>query len=361
MPRIYEQSNFTPFQQLKAFFQRYKREVDAPIWYTDGVLKWVIPPVVHSRVKRLVCMSATLQREGFERAFDSIDSEKIDFKETPPTPFKKGAGASKSEVGRIPRGSLLEYDADWQPVGLNKTGKQFLELIETEVEREQAVRHVLITFNAIIDFCGESLSEKHSNLDVLSFHKMEGLDYTDSGMIFWVLGCPDVSNAVIKQRARVVFGNDKKPLNNEYVKGEGYTDRRLQACWEAEVAARLMQAVGRARLNRLANKVVVFSNTLIPDFTGRAVGFVPEDLAVAGAISNLAETANARMEAENKAEQKTARETRAAERKKARDLKAEQKTTALKLHNEGVSPDEIAKRVGRSHRTIFNWIEAAKF
>ena len=127
------------------------------------------------------------------------------------------------------------------------------------------------------------------------------------------------------------------------------------------MAARLQQAVGRARLNRLANTVVVFSNILIPDFTGRAVGFVPEDLAVAGAISNLAETANARMEAENKAEQKTARETQAAERKKARDLKAEQKTTALKLHNEGVSPDEIAKRVGVDRRTIFNWIEAAKF
>ena len=36
LPRLYEQSNWTPFQQLKAFIERYQREVDAPIWYVDG-------------------------------------------------------------------------------------------------------------------------------------------------------------------------------------------------------------------------------------------------------------------------------------------------------------------------------------
>lgn len=360
LPRLWEQSNWTPFQQLKTFIARYKRKVDAPIWYSDGVLHWVIPPVVHSRVKRLVCMSATLQKEGLERAFDSIDRKKITFIETPPTLLVDGAWSFQVRTGGYPRGSLLEYNTDWQPVGLNKTGKYFLELIETEVERDRAVRHVLITFNFIAEKYGKELTEKHSNLDVLSFHKMEGLDYTESGIVFWVLGCPDVSNAVVEQRARVLFGNDTKPLDYEYVKGEGYTDRRLQACWESEVAARLRQAVGRARLNRLANTVVVFSNVLIPDFTGRAVGFVPEDLEVAGGLANLTETANARMAAESKAKQKTGYKTARQREKEVRDLKAKQKRTALKLHNAGVSPDEIASRVGVDRRTIFRWVKDAK-
>ena len=362
VPRVWEQSNWTPFQQLKAFIARYKRKADAPIWYHDGALRWVIPPVVHSRVKRLVCMSATLQREGFERAFDSMDSENITFIETPPTPFVKDSGAFQVRTGAYPRGSLLEYDSDWQPVGLNKTGAHFLDLIESEVERDRAVRHVLITFNFIAEKYSKSLCEKHSNLDVLSFHKMEGLDYTDSGMVFWILGCPDVSTPVIKQRAQVLYGNGKEPL--DYKRNEEtreYVDSRVQLCWHAEVAARLQQAVGRARLNRLANTVVVFSNVLIPDFTGRTVGFVPEDLEVAGGLANLGKVAEERMTAEKETEQKTGRERLAAERKSARDTKAEQKTTALSLYGSGVPIDEIAKRVGRNKSTIFRWIEAAKF
>ena len=33
--------------------------------------------------------------------------------------------------------------------------------------------------------------------------------------------------------------------------------------------------------------MIVFSNVLIPDFTGRAVGFVPEDLEVASGLDDL--------------------------------------------------------------------------
>ena len=61
----------------------------------------------------------------------------------------------------------------------------------------------------------------------------------------------------------------------------------------------MQQAVGRARLNRLANTVIVFSNVLIPDFTGRAVGCVPEDMEVAGSITNLEKVANQRLKAES--------------------------------------------------------------
>ena len=117
---------------------------------------------------------------------------------------------------------------------------------------------------------------------------MEGLDYTDAGIVFWVLGCPNVKNSVIEDRAKVIYGDDEIPLNYEYDKDTGtYTDKRLQACWESEVSALMTQAVGRARLNRLANTVIVFSNVLIPDFTGRAVGFVPEDLEVASGLDDL--------------------------------------------------------------------------
>ena len=216
LPRLWEQSKWTPFQQLKAFIERYQREVDAPIWYTDGVLHWVIPPVVHSRVKHLVCMSATLQREGFERAFDGIPTT---FIETSPTHWAEGAKAYQVRTGAYPRRSLFNgvqnESGVWEPVQLTGTGKKFIQIIENEVARDRTVQHVLITTNGILKLHGKELTERHSNLDVLSFHKMEGLDWTNSGLVFWILGCPEISAPVVEQRAQVLYGNDSKKLDYE--------------------------------------------------------------------------------------------------------------------------------------------------
>ena len=362
LPRLYEQSNWTPFQQLKTFINRYPREVDAPIWYDDAVLQWVIPPVVHNCVKRLVCMSATLQREGFERACDSVPTT---FIETSPTHWVNGASAYQVRTGRYPRRTLLDSvkneKGKYKPVRLSKSGKQYLELIENEVARDSSVKHVLITYKFIVKKYGEELTENHPNLTVLSFHKMEGIDLTESGVVFWVFGCPEVPADVIARRAKVLYGNDDVPLCYDRNKDSGeYIDKRGQLCWEAEVAARLQQAVGRARLNRLANTVIVFSNVLIPDFTDQAVGFVPEDLEVADGLDNLTAVAETREQAEKNAlkeQEKTARQRK----KEARDLKAKRIQTALELYDAGVSPTEIAERVGASRRSIFNWVKKRGF
>lgn len=362
LPRLWEQSKWTPFQQLKAFSKRYQREVDAPIWYDKGVLKWVIPPVVHSRVKHLVCMSATLQREAFERAFEGV---RTTFIETPPTLWVKGKPAFQNRAGKFPRGTLLDSveneNGKYEYVSLSNSGKRYLELIENEVARDKSVRHVLITFDFIVKKYGKELTENHKNLSVLSFHKMEGLDFTESGMVFWIFGCPEVSEDIVARRAKVLYGNDDVPLCYERDNDSGeYVDKRVQLCWSSEVVARLQQAVGRARLNRLANTVIVFSNVSIPDFTDRAIGFVPEDIEVAGGLDNLETVANQRLEVERdvpKEKKKTAQQ----KKQEARDLKSEQKKMALALYASGMSVDKIAIRIGRNKSTVFRWVEKAKF
>ena len=363
IPKLYENQKWTCFQQLKAFAERYPRSEDAPIWYHAGVLHWVNAPVLHKRVKHLVCMSATLQCEGFERAFDS---EKVTFIETPPTYWVDGHRAFQVRTGAYPRRSLLEYTPDWSEViGLSKTGQYFVDLIEMEIERDREVKHVIITVNAIVNMKRDELINKHSNLiDVHSFHKMEGLDYTQEGIVFWILGCPNVALDVVRQQAKVIYGNDTQPLNYDYDKETGtFIDERLQRCWVSLVSALLTQAAGRARLNRLANTVIMFSNVLIPDFTGRATGFVPQDIEVAAGLDNLAEVAQFRMEAESKAEKphKETRKEREAKRSENRETKEQQKQQVYRLYNAGVPPDEINKRTGVNRRTIFRWMQAYDF
>ena len=156
---------------------------------------------------------------------------------------------------------------------------------------------------------------------------MEGLDFTEKGIVFWVFGCPEITKDIVARRAKVLYGNDSKALNYERDNDSlEYVDRRVQLCWLSEVVARLEQAVGRARLNRIANTVIVFSNVLIPDFTGRAVGFVPEDIEVADCLSNLTKVANQRLLAEQNATPQNTKTARQKEQE-ARDLKKEQKQT----------------------------------
>ena len=165
-------------------------------------------------------------------------------------------------------------------------------MIENEIERDRDKKHVIITFKKLIEFESERLTATHQNLlGIHSFHKMEGLDYTEPNITFWILGTPDVNQNVVEQRAKIFYGNDTEPLDFERDDStRQYTDQRAQRCWENEVTARLIQAVGRGRLNRKANTVIVFSNVLIPDFTSKAIGFVIEDLEVAGGLENLTDT-----------------------------------------------------------------------
>ena len=363
IPRIYTSEHWTCFQQLKTFADRYTRSDDAPIHYDSkaGVLHWVNAPVLHKRVKHLVCMSATLQEEGFKRAFDT---EQVTFIETPPTRWVEGHKAFQVRSGKYSRATILdrEHGTFGDVKGLSDTGKYFVNLIETEMKRDRNVKHVIITVKAIVDMHRSALMDKHANLiDVLSFHKMEGFDYTETGFVFWVLGLPDVDLDVVRNLAKVIYGNDTTPLNYDYDKDTGtYVDERLLRCWQALVTALLTQAAGRARLNRLENTVIVFSNVLIPDFTSRAVGFVPQDLEVADGLETLDTVAKHRVEAEKEVTEKTKKTARQRE-KEARDLKAEQRQEVYRLYNAGINKTGIKVRTGISRPTINKWLADAHF
>ena len=166
---------------------------------------------------------------------------------------------------------------------------------------------------------------------------------------------------VVRNQAKVIYGNDTELLNYEYDDETGtYVDERLQRCWQALVADLLKQAVGRARLNRLANTVFVFSNVLISDYTGRAVGFVPEDLEVAAGLDTLSTVAKRRIESEKEATENPKQTARQRE-KEARNLKAEKKTEVYRLYNAGMSKTGIKERTGISRPTIDKYLKEAPF
>lgn len=367
---VSESQHWTPFQQLHIFSDRYKRAEDAPISYHNGILSWVIPPQLAKQAKQLIVMGGSLDKDGFKRAFEHT---KHLFIETHPTPYVDGANTFQIRTGAYPRRSLLDYvkqDGKWKVVGLSQRGNHFFNAITTEMERDRQIKHVIITFKAIVDMLGDTLSANHLNLmDIRHFHNMEGLDYTETEIVFWIVGCPEVPHSTIVHRAKMLYGNDETPLN--FARDEDtreYIDERVQHVWETEVVARLNQAIGRGRLIRLANTIVVFTNIPIHGFTARATGFVFEDLEVAAGVSNLKEVAEARQEAErnvneqsNSSNQDETQSQRRQEREEKRKAKQEQKKKVLELYYGGGRIDDIVKRTGVSRRTIYNWIDELRF
>ena len=367
---VYESQHWTPFQQLRIFSDRYKRAEDAPISYQNGILSWVIPPQLAKQVKQLIVMGGSLDKDGFERAFGHTEHL---FIETTHTPYVEGANTFQIRTGAYPRRSLLEYvkrDDKWTVVELSQTGRHFFNSIATEMERDRQVKHIIITFKSIVDMLGDDLSANHQNLmDIRHFHNMEGLDYEDDGFVFWIVGCPEVPHSTIVYRAKMLHGNDETPLCfDRDEEPREYTDTRVQHVWETEVVARLNQAIGRGRLIRRANTVMVFTNIPIHGFTARATGFVIEDLEVAAGLSNLKTIADARQEEERKKKEQSNnsdrdkdQSQREQERDEKRKSKQEQKDKVLELYYAEVQIDDIVKRTGVSRRTIYNWIDQLRF
>ena len=194
-------------------------------------------------------------------------------------------------------------------------------------------------------------------------------DYTEDGIAFWIVGCPEVPHFTIVHRAKILYGNDETPI--QYARDEEtreYIDERVHQVWETEVVSRLNQAIGRGRLIRRANTIVVFTNIPIHGYTGRATGFVLEDLEVAAGLRNLKEIAQARQKAEQNAKEQSKSSDRdktqlrrKQERDKKRKAKQKQKNKVLELYYKGVSIDEIEKRIGVERRTIFRWLKSSNF
>ena len=93
------------------------------------------------------------------------------------------------------------------------------------------------------------------------------------------------------------------------------------------------------------------------------MGFVPEDMEVAGSITNLENVANQRLKAESDSPEpyKETRKDREKEKQEARERKAEQKSEVYRLYNSGVSKAKIKEITGVSRPTIDKWLSEFKF
>ncbi|MCY4553952.1 MAG: hypothetical protein OXC79_09785 [Candidatus Poribacteria bacterium] len=290
-PRVYGNPNWTFWHQLKRFFGHYPRDVDAPMLWTGTGMQFWVPPVLHPSVKRLLFMSSALSEHDFHRTFPDEEFEVHSIK---PIAWPQGNRVFQIRSGIYPRQAILNYDTDWDILGMSKAGQHLFLGIQSEIEKNPSVKHAIIASAPVIKLHLENIAAKENVCSVIGFKEIEKVNPSfETADVIWIVGAPYWSPGITWRRSQILFGNDEKPLcyDGDAAYGD-YKDERVQGVYERNVVNVFTQIIGRSGLNRLSNKtVVVLTSIPLPDITDRpeTLLFDWEDFEVAGGLDKLPE------------------------------------------------------------------------
>lgn len=280
--------NWTFWHQLNSFFTHYTRDADAPIRWNGKTLRFWVPPVLHPTVKRLMLMSVTLSDKHLQRAFPN---KNVEVHHTEPTAWLPGNKVFQIRTGNYPRDTILDYNSNWDLIGLSETAQRFFHGICNEIDRDPSTKHTILTYKAIAARLSD-LEKKENVCRVTHFDLLRGMNsILEESHVVWVIGTPSLSEKVIWRRSQILFGNDKEPLSYEKdTESEQYIDERVQSVYQQSAIPKLSRIVHLTKLNKYPNKkVVLISSMVLPQITDRpeTLFFDWEDFEVADGLENL--------------------------------------------------------------------------
>ena len=289
-PTVYQDSNWTLWHQLKRFFAHYTRDVDAPMRWSDKVLQFWLPPILHPKVKRLLLRAPTLSERHLCRVFPG---EAIEVIHTEPTAWVPGNQVFQIRTDIYSLRTLLNYDSDWDVLSLSKMGERLSLGIRAEIDRDPSVKHAVIANTSIMEQLAD-LREKENVCFVEKFKRAGRADLGFQGAdVVWIVGIPNWTQSELWFQAQMLFGNDAEPLHYE---GEpdsvDYKDERIQNLLQQNIVGLLTRIIGQIELNRwTGKKVMLLTSYALPDITDRPETrlFDWEDFEIAGGLDKLPE------------------------------------------------------------------------
>lgn len=358
--------DWTTLEKLIMFYDRYKRFEDSPMTYRDGVLRWVVFPQIHRKVKKIGFMSATLNLDLFKRVFPKADTLEI-----PLSRWVPDARCFQLRTAKNPRATVIKRDNEGKFEDLNDTGTKIWQMMIAEIQKTAHLNHGIITYKDVLDWAHVDIKELTITATA-NFGGLVGLD-TDFRVVdvLWIVFAPEIPPYETEWRAKMLFGNDDITLDmsRDPVTG-AFVDERMQQIYDAGVQAELIQAVGRARLNRLPHTVVILSAHYLPGITDRPETYLFDetDFEVADGLERLTEVVQAREKAERNRDNKPANNKSIADfqvshgccNRHARRLwksgggKEQEIKLIFKLRDEGMSLRQIAAKVGINKDSVNN-------
>ena len=297
--------NWTHWHSLKAFFDHYTRDTDAPMYLKKQQLQYWIPPVLHPDVKKIVILSPSLCEEHLKQTFpnEKVEIYNLGMKETL---AGNRVYQLRSEV-HSPH-SLLNYDLDWDALGLSNIGVRSAIGMHREVERTPDTQHTLISYVPMNTILEDTL--KNQNTKSMTFYskfaenaKVLETEF-DGADVIWTLGTPYYPPHLIWRDASILFGDATEPLDynvsmNPYV----FKDERIQKLTETYSLYALIGALSYAGLQDSGKTLVLNTALRVPGLTDapETVLFDWEDFEIAGGLDKLPETIARRVAFESEA------------------------------------------------------------
>ncbi|MCY4571105.1 MAG: hypothetical protein OXD49_22665 [Candidatus Poribacteria bacterium] len=319
-PNVYRDPEWTLWHQLKAFFVYYTRDMDAPMFVDDGILRFWLPPSTHQEIQKLVFISPTFSEDCFKEVFseETVSIRRVESQET-------SLSRNKSfQLRSVPHISyaISNYEVNWDVFGLSEIASRFFRGIYQEMKRQPDRNHVVISstsavitlknvFDKIISYHDlikdtpahpEDLRSAFEAADVY-YDRIKVLrSIFETADVVWIVGTPYFPPNFIWEQAKILFGNQVEPLNyNLTMNPYQFEDERIQELYEQNAIGVLAQIVRIAGFNDASDKTLILNTVLrIPSVTDASNTelFDWEDFEIAGGLDELSEKIRIREEYE---------------------------------------------------------------
>ncbi len=319
-PNAYRDPEWTLWHQLKAFFAYYTRDMDAPMFVDDGILRFWLPPKIHQEIQKLVFISPAFSEDCFKEVFseETVSIKRVESQET------SLSGNKSFQLRSVPHISyaIANYEVNWDVFGLSEIASRFFRRIYQETKRHPERNHVVISstsaaimlkdvFDKIISYHDlikdtpahpEDLRSTFEAADVY-YDRIKVLrSIFEVADVVWIVGTPYFPPNFIWEQAKILFGNQVEPLNyNLTMNPYQFEDERIQELYEQNAIGVLAQVVRIAGFNDASDKTLILNTVLrIPSVTDASNTelFDWEDFEIAGGLDELSEKIRIREEYE---------------------------------------------------------------
>ena len=362
IPKVY--SNL--LMDLRDFIATSRREV-APCHREKDEWRFYLPPGLNADRGVILCASDVADHASAVYDGTGIDVKTLTGK---PPQWKSGSRFYQVSTGRYSLWQgLLNKKKEFKP-----QAKRMVNLIEQTADA--GVKCLVVAPIAFIQAAGTKKLREHPNVTLINHHHAEGRnDYQDCDIVFvfHYEPRPDVIEAQAKRIYRnatdLSFARELIEISKDGVslQRERYVDPRVQAVFDRECSARLMQSILRLRQHINENKIaVVFTSEPIGGLPITPVSFTLKDVERyfetggnwAGLEAFLAETDVKKVAERDDVSESTAyRNTKSARDAYIADLKQD----ALYFYAQGKSYREIAAALNKAPNTIKNWCRSVAF
>ena len=310
--RVFPEDRSTYFDMLQRFFNHYKSNADAPMFFDRKIpdakgLQFWVPPMVHNGLKKLVILSPIASKPHLEKAFPDEKVAVYDFNSA--ETLKNNKVYQLRSAVHSPH-SMMNYDVDWDTLTASADTQRYAKITSPEIQGTPETQHRLLLHAYMDTVFQETLKNDNTQSSLfckqIPPHTDFFSDVFTGADVVWLFGTPYWPPNLTWKHARILYGDDPKQLDYSLsIHPYHFKDERLQLLSETYSIQGLLGMLAYVELSEGGKTIVLNSALHVPGITDapETLLFDWEDLEIAGGLDGLPETITRREAYETEAAQ----------------------------------------------------------